>query len=132
MKKLYIYAFVIMALACKNKQEEPTHQLSVQKNSPENKKKQIEEKLKTYYVDTTYKYEHRTGESGHYEYNYDVLGVDDKGNNVLGTIEIEGKEGVGELTLENGKKVVITVEWIGHNKLEAKDKDGNLYQLKVD
>ena len=102
--KLNIYAFVIMALACKNKQEEPTHQLSVQKNSPENKKKQIEEKLKTYYVDTTYKYEHRTGKSGHYEYNYDVSGVDEKGNNVSGTIEIEGKEGVGELTLENGKK----------------------------
>ena len=85
-----------------------------------------------YHVDTTYQYENRTGTSGHYKYNYDVIGFDSKGTEVHGNISIEGKEGNGFLMDTNHNKINIKVEWTGHGKLKAMDSRDNQYDLVVE
>ncbi len=87
---------------------------------------------KTYHVDKEYKYEYRTGISGHYEYNYDVNGKDNQGNKVTGTINIEGELGAGLITYQNGEELEVQVAWVGYGKLKATDKKGNEYELVVD
>lgn len=89
------------------------------------------EKEETFHVDTTYKYEYRTGESGSYQYHYDVIGEDSEGNVVNGTIDVEGKYGIGNLNDEFGNKINVTVEWIDYGILKAIDKNENIYQLKA-
>lgn len=81
--------------------------------------------------DTTYKYEHRTGTSGDYQYNYDVLGNDSDGNEVYGTINIEDKYGEGIIINTNKEELEIKVEWISYRKLKGTDKIGNEYNLEV-
>lgn len=132
MKKWYIYTLVMVLLACKNKQKQPPQIVSPEEYQLQEQQKQIEEKQKTYHVDTTQKYEHRTGKSGSYEYNYDVSGIDKYGNKVTGNVLVQGKEGAGKLKLSNDKTIVVTVEWIGYNKLQATDKNGDLYLLNIE
>jgi hypothetical protein len=81
--------------------------------------------------DTAYQYEHRTGTSGNYEYTYDVTGSDAKGNQVSGTVEVEGKFGRCTLKKSNGINFEVEVEWIDYGVLKATDKKGNEYQLEV-
>ena len=83
----------------------------------------------TYHKDEKYKYEHRTGTTGNYEYNYDVDGSDENGNNVTGNIDIQGKYGSGTIEDENGNEKDVDVEWTGYGTMEATDGDGNTYEL---
>jgi hypothetical protein len=84
-----------------------------------------------YHQDTTYQYEYRTGESGEYQYNYDVTATDFDGNELEGNINVEGKCGKGTITDLEGNEIEITTEWIGYGKLLAIDDDGNEYKLQV-
>jgi len=86
----------------------------------------------TYHKDKEHKYEYRTGESGDYEYNYDVVGHDLKGNEVSGNISINGKYGNGTITTPEGNKIEIEAEWVDYGKLKATDVDGKEYELEVE
>lgn len=86
----------------------------------------------TYHVDEEHKYEYRTGSSGDYEYNYDVVGNDENGDEVSGNISIQGKYGNGTITNSKGDEVEIEAEWIDYGKLKATDDDGNEYELKAE
>jgi hypothetical protein len=86
----------------------------------------------TYHVDEEHKYEYRTGTSGDYEYNYDVVGYDQDGNEVSGNISIQDKYGRGTITNSNGDEVEIDAEWVDYGKLKATDDDGNEYELEAE
>jgi hypothetical protein len=90
------------------------------------------EDTSSYHSDTRYLYESRTGTPRNYEYNYDVIGFDSKGNEVTGNISIEGKEGIGYLLDKNQNKIKVTVEWTDHGKLKAIDNHSNQYKLEVE
>lgn len=89
------------------------------------------EEAKTYHVNTTYKYEYRTGNPGHYKYNYDVKGINSSGDSVFGNINTEGKYGAGMLKNDTLGEVDIDTEWVSNGKLKALDKKGNEYHLVV-
>ena len=123
MKKYYFYIILFLFLSCKNNDEVQSSHFVPNTTA---------EKEETYHVDTTYEYESRTGESGSYQYNYDVSGTDEDGKEVTGNIDIEGKYGRGSITDSDGNEVDVDVEWIDYGKLKATDDDGNEYELEVD
>lgn len=86
----------------------------------------------TFHKDTVKEYEYRTGTSGDYTYNYNAYGFDSEGNEVNGSISVDGKYGNGILLKANGVETDINVEWISYGKLIATDEDGNEYELFVD
>ncbi|WP_035647577.1 hypothetical protein [Flavobacterium sp. ASV13] len=87
------------------------------------------EEAKTYHVNKTYQYEYRTGNPGHYEYNYDVKGINYKGDSVFGNINVQGKYGAGILMIDSIPELEICTEWISYGKLKAFDNKGNEYHL---
>lgn len=99
--------------------------------SADDRKTITPEEAKTYHVDKTYQYEYRTGYSGHYEYNYDVKGINSKGDSVFGNINVEGKYGAGILINDSLGDIEINTEWISYGKLKAFDKNRNEYYLMV-
>lgn len=99
--------------------------------TPDDRKTITAEEAKTYHVNSTYKYEYRTGHPGHYKYNYHVKGVNIKGDSVFGNINTEGKYGAGILITDSIPELEITTEWISYGKLKATDKIGNEYSLIV-
>lgn len=112
----------LLGLSCKQKEQKPSNFL------PQNTENLTQEEKQTLHTDTTYKYEYRTGISG----NYDVSGFDIKGKEVSGSVYMEDKQGAGTLTISGDEEIEIAVEWIGHGKLLAKDKQGKEYKLTVD
>lgn len=129
MKPKQLFSFSVLAivlsllgLSCKQKEQKPSNFL------PQNTENLTQEEKQTLHTDTTYKYEYRTGISG----NYDVSGFDIKGKEVSGSVYMEDKQGVGTLTISGDEEIEIAVEWIGHGKLLAKDKQGKEYKLTVD
>ena len=129
MKPKQLFSFSVLAivlsllgLSCKQKEQKPSNFL------PQNTENLTQEEKQTLHTDTTYKYEYRTGISG----NYDVSGFDIKGKEVSGSVYMEDKPGVGTLTISGDEEIEIAVEWIGHGKLLAKDKQGKEYKLTVD
>ena len=113
-------------LSCKQKEHQPSNFI------PQNTESLTQEEKQTLHTDTTHKYEYRTGTSGNYTYNYDVSGFDTNGEEVSGNVNMEDKLGTGTLTISGGEEIEITVEWIGHGKLLAKDNQGKEYKLTVD
>ncbi|MEN2401509.1 hypothetical protein GKZ90_0017085 [Flavobacterium sp. MC2016-06] len=89
------------------------------------------EEAKTYHIDTKRKYEYRTGNSGQYEYNYDVKGINTIGDSVFGNINTKGKYGAGILMFDTIGDIEIKTEWVAYGKLKAVDKKGNEFQLVV-
>lgn len=77
------------------------------------------------------KYEYRTGNSGNYEYNYDVEGYDNNGDYVSGNVDISSNDGEGYISNDNGEDISITVEWSGYGEIEGTDDDGNTYNLTI-
>jgi hypothetical protein len=134
--KIHILGAALGLLSCK-KQPSPQQlpaQTFYKKDSvitPDDIKTITPQEAKTYHKDTHYQYEYRTGISGNYEYNYDVIGEDENGNEVAGNINTEGKLGAGILTNDDGEQINIKTEWIGYGKLKATDQDGNEYKLEV-
>lgn len=134
MQKNYLILIIIfVTLSCK-KAEAPPPQINTfykQVITPDDRKSITPEEAKTYHIDKTHQYEYRTGNSGHYEYNYDVKGVNIKGDSVFGNINVEGKCGAGILMCDSLSDTEINTEWISYGKLKATDKKGNEYQLIV-
>ncbi|WP_395054957.1 hypothetical protein [Flavobacterium sp.] len=126
MRALELFIALLVVSSCKNNeaskpqnfipQEEHTIAIDDQTN---------------FHQDATYKYENRTGTSGDYQYNYDVLGNDSNGNEVYGTINVEDKYGEGIIINTDKEEIEIEVEWIGYGKLKGTDKIGNEYDLEV-
>ncbi|RZJ54657.1 MAG: hypothetical protein EOO44_04190 [Flavobacterium sp.] len=98
--------------------------------TPDDRETITPEEAKTYHVDTEYQYEYRTGNPGHYEYNYDVKGINTRGDSVFGNINVQGKFGAGILR-DTIKNIEIKTEWIAYGKLKATDEQGNEYNLIV-
>ncbi len=63
--------------------------------------------------------------------NYEVHGTDEDGNKVFGTINIDGKVGIGMIHGIEAKGIEIVAEWSGKNILTATDLKGYQYSLKV-
>jgi hypothetical protein len=135
MKKLYPLSRFLLVLSFAlflNCKENKTNKATF-------KKEQIKPFLKippkedvTFHKDTTKEYEYRTGTSGNYTYNYNAYGFDSQGNEVTGSISVDGKYGNGILIKVNGEETDINVEWIGYGKLKATDNEGNEFELFVD
>lgn len=66
------------------------------------------------------------------ENNYKVYGTDEDGNEVFGSVNIEGKLGIGIIRGIEAKGIEIVAERTGHNLLIATDVKGYEYNLKVD
>nr|WP_294787657.1 hypothetical protein [uncultured Flavobacterium sp.] len=133
-KKYLILLFLVPFYSCKKVTASPPPQInSFYKTTitADDRKTITPEEAKTYHVNTTYQYEYRTGDPGHYEYNYDVKGIDFKGDSVFGNINTEGKYGAGMLKIDTVGEIEIDTEWISYGKLKALDKKGNEYQLIV-
>jgi len=127
MKKYSICWALLLLIGCKNNDKNSLQQKS--EHFVPHTKEEVQE---TYHVDTTYKYEYRTGESGDYQYNYNVSGISKNGVEVTGNITVENKYGKGTLIDEAGNKIDVEVEWISLGKLKAIDSGGTEYELDVD
>lgn len=129
--------FLILALGiicCKKTDAPPPAQVNSFYKAPitaDDRKTITAEEAKTYHIDTERKYKYRTGNPGHYEYNYNVKGINIKGDSVFGNINVEGKYGAGILEFDSIEDLEIKTEWIGYGKLKATDNKGNEYQLVV-
>lgn len=133
-KNYFILFLLLVTLSCKKASAPPPPEINSffkQVITPDDRKTITAEEAKTYHVNTTYQYEYRTGNPGHYEYNYDVKGVNIKGDSVCGNINVQGKYGAGILINDTVADVEINTEWISYGKLKACDKNGNEYQLIV-
>lgn len=134
MQKNYLILFLLFTFySCKKASAPPPSEInSFYKEvvTSDDRKTITPQEAKTYHVNTTYKYEYRTGNPGHYEYNYDVKGIDSKGDSVFGNINVQGKYGAGIL-VDSVAETEINTEWIAHGKLKALDKKGNQYNLIV-
>jgi hypothetical protein len=95
-------------------------------------KAKVDSSDSSFHKDANYKYEYRTGNSGNYSYNYDVLGIDEDGNAVGGNAEMNGKYGEGTITNDDGDELSADFEWIGSGQLEATDENGKTYDFQVE
>jgi len=66
------------------------------------------------------------------ENNYIVHGVDEDGNEFFGSVNIEGKVGIGIISGIEAKGIEIVAERSSHNSLTATDVKGYEYKLEVD
>ncbi|MEO7978635.1 hypothetical protein [Flavobacterium sp.] len=135
MLKNYLTLFLFLAiLSCKKADSPPPAQINnfyKEAITADDRETITPQEAKTYHVDKTFQYEYRTGISGNYEYNYDVKGVDTKGDSIFGNINVQGKYGAGILNVENLPDIDINTEWVTYGKLKATDKNGNQYDLIV-
>ncbi|CAM3839060.1 MULTISPECIES: hypothetical protein [Flavobacterium] len=100
--------------------------------TPDDRKEIDNEERRTYHVDEEYKYEYRTGRPDHYEYNYDIIGLDSLNNEVTGNVNTCGKFGAGIIRDKKGNEKDIEVEWYENGKMKGKDTDGMQYELKAE
>ncbi|KAA3437603.1 hypothetical protein [Rufibacter hautae] len=66
------------------------------------------------------------------DYEYNVSGVDEDGDDVDGEVEVTKEGGSGTITDEYGNEKEVDVEWTGKGELEATDEDGETYELEVE
>lgn len=101
MQKNYIILFLfLVTLSCKKASAPPPPEINSffkPAITADDRKTITAEEAKTYHVNDTYQYKYRTGNSGQYEYNYDVKGIDIDGDSVFGNINVQGKYGAGIL-----------------------------------
>ncbi|SHM14244.1 hypothetical protein [Flavobacterium saccharophilum] len=135
MLKNYLLSFFLVTIvSCKKAAAPPPQKINTfykEVITADDRKTITPEEAKTYHVDDVYEYKYRTGNSGHYEYNYDVKGINSVGDSVFGNINVSGKYGAGILINDSIADLEINTEWISFGKLKATDKKGNEYQLIV-
>lgn len=135
MLKNYLLSFFLVTIvSCKKAAAPPPQKINTfykEVITADDRKTITPEEAKTYHVDDVYEYKYRTGNSGHYEYNYDVKGINSVGDSVFGNINVSGKYGAGILLNDSISDLEINTEWISFGKLKATDKKGNEYQLIV-
>ncbi|MBF4465414.1 hypothetical protein [Flavobacterium sp. LC2016-12] len=135
MLKNYLLSFFLVTIvSCKKVADPPPQKINTfykEVITADDRKTITPEEAKTYHVDNVYEYKYRTGNSGHYEYNYDVKGINSVGDSVFGNINVSGKYGAGILINDSISDLEINTEWISFGKLKATDKKGNEYQLIV-
>lgn len=133
-KKLPFILFSFLLLtSCKKEQPKMQPQtLYKEVITPDDIKTITPEEAKTYHKDLKHKYEYRTGNSGDYEYNYLVEGLDQVGDSVSGVINIKGKYGAGTIINKDKKSIDIYVEWVDYGKLKGHDDEGNIYKLDAE
>ncbi|PBJ14409.1 hypothetical protein [Flavobacterium sp. ACN6] len=134
MQKNYLILLLVFTFySCKKASAPPPPQInSFYKTvvTADDRKTITAEEAKTYHVNTTYQYKYRTGNPGHYEYNYNVKGINTKGDSVFGNVNVQGKYGAGILE-DSAAEIEINTEWVSQGKLKAVDKKGNEYSLIV-
>jgi hypothetical protein len=132
-KKLLFILFSIWLLtSCKKEQPKIQPQTFYKEViTPDDIKTITPEEARTYHKDIHYQYEYRTGTSGHYEYNYEVAGLNQVGDSVSGVINIKGKHGAGTIINKDKETIDIQVEWIDYGKLKGTDNEGNEYKLEA-
>ena len=65
------------------------------------------------------------------KYDYAVAGTDENGNNVHGSINIEGQIGIGNLKTIDATNIEVVAEWINKQTLKATDLEGYEYILQI-
>ncbi|MCD9574427.1 hypothetical protein [Flavobacterium soyae] len=134
LKNYLILLLLFTFYSCKKESAPPPPQINTFYKAvitADDRKTITPEEAKTFHVNKTYQYEYRTGNPGNYEYNYDVKGINIKGDSVCGNINVQGKYGAGILTSDTVAEIEINTEWIAYGKLKAVDKKGNEYNLIV-
>lgn len=134
LKNYLILFFLITIVSCKKASAPPPSQINSfyqEVITADDRKTITPEEAKTYHIDTKCKYEYRTGNSGYYEYNYDVKGINIKGDSVCGNVNVSRKFGAGILFGDSVSEIEINTEWVSYGKLKALDKKGNEYLLIV-
>jgi hypothetical protein len=131
-KLLFIPLSFWLVTSCKKEQPKIQPQTFYKEViTPDDIKTITPEEAKTYHKDLKYHYEYRTGTSGNYEYNYEIIGLDQEGDSVSGVINIKGKYGAGTIINKDKETINIQVEWIDYGKLKGTDKECNSYQLEA-
>lgn len=139
MKKYACFLTILIFLSCKKTSSSSGEKNSfyqesetVEKITPDDIETITFEEAKTFHKNKEYDYEYRTGNSGSYEYNYDIVGYVENGNAVSGNINIEGKYGAGKIEDDYGNEYDIEVEWYDYGKLKGTDENGITYELTAE
>lgn len=130
--KILLLLFFIVTVGCKKEVPlQKTETFYKETITSQDRKVITAEEAKTYHTDKKHKYQYRTGNPGAYEYNYNLKGIDVKGDSVFGNINTSGKFGAGILIYNTIDEIEVKTEWVGHGKLKAIDNKGNVFQLIV-
>lgn len=127
---LFLYA--VVAIGCRETNAAPIPQSRDERVEVTYSPVPTRSEQATLHVDTAYQYEFRTGESGNYKYNYDVIGIDGQGNPMSGNVSMQGKYGSGILLDHHDNEIEVTLEWVSYGELRAEDNEGNIWDLKVE
>jgi len=129
-KKNILLGITIMILSCKKEQSQPQF-FYKEPITPNDIETITPEEAKTFHKNPQREYEYRTGTFNNYEYDYDIVGTDEKQNPVTGNIIVKGKYGAGILESETEKDIEVQVEWTGYGKLKGTDQKGRSYTLEI-
>ncbi|WP_310378207.1 hypothetical protein [Flavobacterium sp.] len=137
--RIYLFFIISLFISCKkfssNAEETQSfykEQKNVQKIKPDDIETITQEEAKTLHKDKKFDYEYRTGTSKNYEYNYDIVGTNEDGNQITGSIIIKGKSGAGKIEDDKGNEYEIEVEWYDYGKLKGVDENGITFELTVE
>jgi len=76
-----------------------------------------------------YQYNHKYGPG---QYNYDVIGEDENGNEVTGNVDTHGKYITGSIEDEKGNTLDFDGEFVDSGIIEGHDEERNFLILEVD
>lgn len=81
-----IFSISLLFLSCQKSPKTRTkpQDFRQEKITPDDIETITPQEAKTFHQDKKHEYEYRTGNSGHFEYNHNVKGVDQDGNKVSG------------------------------------------------